>query len=86
MSSTVFNFPKPQSIASQLRAQSDTNDASTHDLNARDTIDALPHALWKGRRFVNDDLVSKKGSRGRTTWIKDEGVFVREILLQGALG
>lgn len=77
---------RPSSIISQLDVDSAASTASTHDLNDRDTIAALPHATWRGRHFVNNAAVSKKGTRGRTTWIKDYGIFVREIFLLDRLG
>ncbi|KAI1425530.1 hypothetical protein F5Y12DRAFT_747181 [Xylaria sp. FL1777] len=67
----------------QLHARSNASKASSRDLSARDTFDALPRAIWKGRHFVNDDLISKKGSRGR---IRDEGIFVREVIPPTGLG
>ena len=39
----------------------------------------LPVAKWRSRRFVADALIASKGSRGRTSWINNEGFFVREL-------
>ncbi|KZL65223.1 transposase-like protein, partial [Colletotrichum incanum] len=76
----------PRSINAQLLAASAASDASTLDLNTRDTFDSLPVAVWSGRRFVNAEAVSRKGARGRTSWIKAEGIFVFEILAHNTLG
>ncbi|KAF6820653.1 transposase-like protein, partial [Colletotrichum plurivorum] len=83
---TIFNFQRPRTITSQLRAPSDASVASSSDLNNRDTIEALPQAIWNNRRFVCDDSLATKGSRGRRTWIRNEGLFVREILPDGRKG
>lgn len=34
---------------------------------------------WRSRRSVEDPLLVSKGSRGRTSWINNEGFFVREL-------
>lgn len=78
--------PAERSIAGQLRAASAASAASTHDLNIRNAIDSLPQAVWNCRRFVSDEAISKKGSRGRRSWIKNEGIFVREVLANGIQG
>lgn len=83
---TIFNFQRPRTITSQLRAPSDASVASSSDLNNRDTIEALPQAIWNNRRFICDDSLATKGSRGRRTWIRNEGLFVREILPDGRKG
>ncbi|KAL7917746.1 hypothetical protein ACQKWADRAFT_306056, partial [Trichoderma austrokoningii] len=50
------------------------------------SINNLPTATWHGRRFILKDFISKKGHRGRTSWIKSKGLFVREILEDNKLG
>ncbi|KAK2736715.1 transposase-like protein [Colletotrichum kahawae] len=76
----------PRGIAAQLRAASTASNASSTDLYARNSLRILPHATWRGRTFVNAELISKKGSRGRTSWIRDEGFFVCELLPDDELG
>jgi hypothetical protein len=86
MDRTIFGAKKPLSIAAQLQRPSIASTASASDLAGRATVSSLPQATWNNRRFVRDDLVSKKGSRGRTSWIKTEGTFVREVLAGDRLG
>ncbi|KAK5996251.1 Putative AC transposase-like protein [Cladobotryum mycophilum] len=73
MSLTVFNASRPRGIIQQLIPPSQDNP------RACETFNNMLVATWKGKRYVNDDLMSKKGSRGRTSWIVNEGIFIREI-------
>lgn len=84
MSLTVFGASRPPNITSQLATASETS--SEYNPEVTDSIENLPTATWHGRRFVLEDLISKKGQRGRTSWIKSEGLFVREILDSNKLG
>ncbi|KAL6885689.1 hypothetical protein GGI43DRAFT_303682 [Trichoderma evansii] len=84
MSLTVFEASRPPNITSQLS----TTSVSSSEYNPKitDSIKSLPTATWHGRRFILQNLISKKGQRGRTSWIKSEGLFVREILDSNKLG
>ncbi|KAK5991972.1 hypothetical protein PT974_05368 [Cladobotryum mycophilum] len=73
MSLTVFNASRPRGIIQQLIPPSQDNP------RACETFNNMLVATWKGKRYVNDDLMSKKGLRGRTSWIVNEGIFIREI-------
>ncbi|KAK5994648.1 hypothetical protein PT974_05131 [Cladobotryum mycophilum] len=63
MSLTVFNASRPRGIIQQLIPPSQDNP------RACETFNNMLVATWKRKRYVNDDLMSKKGSRGRTSWI-----------------
>ncbi|KAK7997663.1 hypothetical protein PG989_005703 [Apiospora arundinis] len=41
---------------------------------------------WRGRLFALDDAISKKGSRGRSSWIRTQGIFIREIFTDQSQG
>ena len=78
MALTIFGSRRTASLAAQFNASSDSSTS--------DRFDGLPIATWRGRRFVQDELLWKKGSRAPKTWIKDHGVFVREIKRGNASG
>ena len=64
-----------RSVAQQLDEISRKGDVDVND------IAALPRVTLKGRTFVLEDWVHKKGPRGRNTWIKTHGIFLVEIRL-----
>ncbi|KAK5988788.1 hypothetical protein PT974_05110 [Cladobotryum mycophilum] len=86
MSLTVFGASRPSSIHSQFATASQVTPLSDFNPNGRDTIENLPTAIWRGRRFVLEEMISRKGSRGRTSWIRKEGLFVQEILADNKPG
>ncbi|KNB04833.1 hypothetical protein FOXG_19422 [Fusarium oxysporum f. sp. lycopersici 4287] len=43
------------------------------------TVADLPQAVWRNKRYVLDEPLSRKGSKGRKSWIKRHGFFVVEI-------
>jgi hypothetical protein len=71
MPSTIFGPSPVPSICAQL---SDVADSDSPDSRQLIVI------KWRGRRFTPDSLVAKKGARGRSSWIQQEGGFLRELL------
>ncbi|KAK8120231.1 hypothetical protein PG999_004351 [Apiospora kogelbergensis] len=51
-----------------------------------DEASRLTTASWRGRVFALDDAISKKGSRGRSSWIRTQGIFIREIFTDQSQG
>lgn len=84
MSLTVFGASRPPSFIAQLSATSVSS--LEYNPEVSDSINNLPIATWGGRRFILEDLITKKGLRGRKSWIKSEGLFVREVLDSNSLG
>ncbi|KAK5995073.1 hypothetical protein PT974_03466 [Cladobotryum mycophilum] len=58
-------------------------DASEPVSQSDHALDHVVKAKWHGRTFILEDIVAKLGNRGRSSFIKDHGIFVREILLTG---
>lgn len=77
MSLTIFGSTRPLSIRAQLVQSS----SSTLDEASK-----LTTASWRGRLFALDDAISKKGSRGRSSWIRTQGIFIREIFTDQSQG
>ncbi|KAK6850583.1 hypothetical protein PG987_000217 [Apiospora arundinis] len=77
MSLTIFGSTRSLSICAQLVQSS----SSTSDEASR-----LTTASWRGRLFALDDAISKKGSRGRSSWIRTQGIFIREIFTDQSQG
>ncbi len=71
MALTVFGGRPPTSIIAQLSDSWSSSDS--------DRFDGFPIARWRGRCFIEDERLWRKGSRPPKTWIKDHGVFLREI-------
>lgn len=67
--SLFTGIPRGPTLEAQL---SESSDSDRHE--------GLPVARWKGRRFIEEARLFRKGSRIATTWVKDHGVFVREIV------
>ncbi|KAF1730602.1 hypothetical protein CRV24_008671 [Beauveria bassiana] len=59
-----------------LSSQFESGSVATVD-NA--TIGDLPLAVWRNRRYVLEESLSRKGSKGRKSWIKLHGLFVVEL-------
>ncbi|KAH7142517.1 hypothetical protein DER46DRAFT_674344, partial [Fusarium sp. MPI-SDFR-AT-0072] len=43
------------------------------------TVADLPRAVWRNKRYVVEESLSRKGSKGRKSWIKRHGFFLGEI-------
>jgi hypothetical protein len=43
------------------------------------TIADLPQAVWRNKRYVLEESLFWKGSKGRKSWIKYYGLFVVEL-------
>ncbi|KAM5527636.1 transposase-like protein [Fusarium oxysporum f. sp. phaseoli] len=43
------------------------------------TVADLPRAVWRNKRYVLEESLSRKGSKGRKSWIKRHGFFLVEI-------
>ncbi|EAQ93808.1 hypothetical protein CHGG_02043 [Chaetomium globosum CBS 148.51] len=71
MALTFFGGRPPASIIAQLSESGSSSDS--------DRFEGFPVARWRGRCFIEDQRLWKKGSRLPKAWIKDHGVFLREI-------
>ncbi|KAM3519811.1 hypothetical protein MY4038_009655 [Beauveria bassiana] len=60
-----------------LSSQFESGSVATVPDNA--TIGDLPLAVWRNRRYVLQKSLSRKGSKGRKSWIKLHGLFVVEL-------
>lgn len=72
MALSIFEGRHLVSIATQLSDPLSSGDDSQ--------FDGMPVATWRGRRFVKDDDLWKKGGRPFKSWIKDHGFVVREVV------
>ncbi|KAM0738258.1 hypothetical protein ACQRIT_007450 [Beauveria bassiana] len=71
---SAFSFLKsPKNLSSQFEKGS----IATVPDNA--TIGDLPLAVWRNKRYVLEESLSRKGSKGRKSWIKLHGLFVVEL-------
>ncbi|KAK5994684.1 Putative AC9 transposase-like protein [Cladobotryum mycophilum] len=86
MSLTIFNKQRRLGLISQLQNATDAASASESDLTGRDGLESLPFATYGGKRYVLEKHVTKKGSRGRTTWILEHGSFVYQLIGDSQLG
>ncbi|RKK67095.1 hypothetical protein BFJ69_g14793 [Fusarium oxysporum] len=76
-------LPSPPSAFALLRAP--RNWASQFELATQTpspdhpTVADYPQALWRNKRYVLEECLSRKGLKGRKSWIKRHGLFVIEI-------
>ncbi|OAQ60817.1 hypothetical protein VFPBJ_11527 [Purpureocillium lilacinum] len=54
-------------------------EAASAVLPANPTIQDLPKIACKNRRFVQEDLLARKGAKGRKSWIRFHGTFLVEL-------
>uniref|UniRef100_A0A0D2YHR9 Uncharacterized protein n=1 Tax=Fusarium oxysporum (strain Fo5176) TaxID=660025 RepID=A0A0D2YHR9_FUSOF len=72
--SSVFSrLSQPKTVAKQLE------EAAVGALPPNPTIENLPKITWKNRRFVQEDLLARKGAKGRKSWIRSHGTFLVEL-------
>ncbi|KAI5465099.1 hypothetical protein BGZ63DRAFT_412497 [Mariannaea sp. PMI_226] len=71
---SAFSLLKPPK---NLSSQFDSGSRTTFPDNA--TIADLPQAVGRNRRYVLEESLSRKGSKGRKSWIKTHGLFVVEL-------
>ncbi|KAF6805785.1 transposase-like protein [Colletotrichum plurivorum] len=45
------------------------------------SISDLPLITWRNKRYVLEEQLSRKRGRGRSSWIKNHGVFLVEVSL-----
>ncbi|KAH7471432.1 hypothetical protein FOMA001_g13069 [Fusarium oxysporum f. sp. matthiolae] len=75
--SSVFSrLSQPKTVAKQLE------EAAVGALPPDPTIENLPKITWKNRRFVQEDLLARKGAKGRKSWIRSHGTFLVELNYQ----
>ncbi|KAF6813595.1 transposase-like protein [Colletotrichum musicola] len=48
-------------------------------LPSNTSISNLPLITWRSKRYVVEEQLSRKCSRGRSSWIKDHGVVLVEV-------
>jgi hypothetical protein len=60
----------PRNLASQFESTTQTA------LPDHPTIADLPQAVWRNKRYVLEEPLSRKGSKGRKSWIKRHGLFL----------
>ncbi|KAJ4217252.1 hypothetical protein NW757_014642, partial [Fusarium falciforme] len=63
----------PRNLASQLESTTQTA------LPDHPTVADLPQAVWRNKRYVLEESLSRKGSKGRKSWIKRHGLFLVEL-------
>ncbi|KAK7571656.1 hypothetical protein V3481_018867 [Fusarium oxysporum f. sp. vasinfectum] len=63
----------PRNLASQFELATQTA------LPDHPTVVDLPQAVWRNNRYVLEEPLSRKGSKGRKSWIKHHGFFLVEI-------
>lgn len=68
---SLLTFPK------NLSSQFESGSLTTLPDNV--TIADLPVAVWRNKRYVLEESLSRKGSKGRKSWIKLHGLFVVEL-------
>ncbi|KAM3561808.1 hypothetical protein ARSEF4850_003041 [Beauveria asiatica] len=71
---SAFSFLSPPK---NLSSQFEKGSIATVPDNA--TIGDLPLAVWRNKRYVLEESLSRKGSKGRKSWIKLHGLFVVEL-------
>ncbi|KAG8665258.1 uncharacterized protein FPOAC1_013237 [Fusarium poae] len=75
--SSVFSrLSQPKTVAKQLE------EAAVGALPPNPTIENLSKITWKNRRFVQEDLLARKGAKGRKSWIRSHGTFLVELNYQ----
>ncbi|OBS15152.1 hypothetical protein FPOA_13955, partial [Fusarium poae] len=75
--SSVFSrLSQPKTVAKQLE------EAAVGALPPNPTIEDLPKITWRNRRFVQEDLLARKGAKGRKRWIRSHGTFLVELNYQ----
>ncbi|KAF5268120.1 hypothetical protein FOXYS1_993, partial [Fusarium oxysporum] len=83
MESNDIMLPSPPSAFALLRPP--RNLASQFELTTHTalpdhpTVADLPRAIWRNKRYVLEESLSRKGSKGRKSWIKRHGLFLIEI-------
>ncbi|KAJ3453164.1 hypothetical protein MRS44_018819 [Fusarium solani] len=76
-------LPSPPSAFALLRPP--RNLASQFELTTQvalpdyPTVADLPRAIWRNKGYVFEESLSRKGSKGRKSWIKRHGFFLVEI-------
>ncbi|KAF4336682.1 hypothetical protein FBEOM_9456 [Fusarium beomiforme] len=63
----------PRNLASQFEL---TTRVASPD---HPTVVDLLRAAWRNKRYVSEESLSRKGSKGRKSWIKRHGIFLVEI-------
>uniref|UniRef100_A0A8H7K1G7 BED-type domain-containing protein n=1 Tax=Bionectria ochroleuca TaxID=29856 RepID=A0A8H7K1G7_BIOOC len=83
MESNNVMLPSPPSAFALLRPP--RNLASQFELTTQvalpdhPIIADLPRAIWRNKRYVLEESLSRKGSKGRKSWIKRHGFFLVEV-------
>uniref|UniRef100_A0A0D2YIC8 HAT C-terminal dimerisation domain-containing protein n=1 Tax=Fusarium oxysporum (strain Fo5176) TaxID=660025 RepID=A0A0D2YIC8_FUSOF len=71
---SAFSFLRPpRNLASQFELTTQSALPDHH------TVADLPRAVWRNKRYVLEESLSRKGSKGRKSWIKRHGFFLVEI-------
>ncbi|KAF5006069.1 hypothetical protein FDECE_7529 [Fusarium decemcellulare] len=73
LSSVFLRLSQPKTVAKQLE------EAAVGALPPNPTIEDLPKIAWRSRRFVQEDLLARKGAKGRKSWIRSHGTFLIEL-------
>ncbi|KAH7195075.1 hypothetical protein BKA60DRAFT_197390 [Fusarium oxysporum] len=71
--SAFFFLRPPRNLASQFEL---TTQSALPD---HPTVADLPRAVWRNKRYVLEESLFRKGSKGRKSWIKRHGIFLVEI-------
>ncbi|KAF6525877.1 hypothetical protein HZS61_011672 [Fusarium oxysporum f. sp. conglutinans] len=71
---SAFSFLRPpRNLASQFELMTQSA------LPDYPTVADLPRAVWRNKRYVLEESLSRKGLKGRKSWIKRHGIFLVEI-------
>ncbi|OAQ65601.1 transposase [Purpureocillium lilacinum] len=71
--SAFSRLAQARTVAKQLE------EAASAVLPANPTIQDLPKIACKNRLFVQEDLLARKGAKGRKSWIRSHGTFLVEL-------
>lgn len=77
MATGIFGSRRPRTVSAQFEDQELPVGDGGIDSGS---IDHIPKVIYQRKTYVLEKAVAKKGSRGRSSWIKDEGWFVVELL------
>ncbi|KAF6820624.1 hypothetical protein CPLU01_12713 [Colletotrichum plurivorum] len=71
--------------APRLKISTQIATALTVRIPLNPTIDDLPHIVVGSKRYVLEEQLARRKGRGRSSWIRDHGDFLVEVI-QGRAG
>ncbi|KAL0929973.1 transposase-like protein [Colletotrichum truncatum] len=82
-SATPLTINTLQRLQSPIQLVTEVKTSLVATIPINTTISDLHKILWENRRFVLEEQVSRKGSRGKKTWIRDHGILLTKLDSQG---